>query len=37
MTGRSAQSLTAARRRDSIRRRQRVLSALDQLAADGRV
>jgi Family of unknown function (DUF6262) len=35
MTGRSAQSLTAARRRDSIRRRQRVLSALDQLAADG--
>jgi Family of unknown function (DUF6262) len=35
MTGRSAQSLTAARRRDSTRRRQRVLSALDQLAADG--
>jgi Family of unknown function (DUF6262) len=35
MTGRSAQSLTAARRRDSIRRRQRVLSALDQLAVDG--
>lgn len=35
MTGRSAQPLTAARRRDSTRRRQRVLSALDQLAADG--
>lgn len=35
MTGRSAQSLTAARRRDSTRRRQRVLNALDQLSASG--
>ena len=35
MTGHSAQSLTAARRRDSTRRRQRVLNALDQLGADG--
>jgi polyhydroxyalkanoate synthesis regulator phasin len=35
MTGRSAQSLTAARRRDSTRRRQRVLNALDQLGASG--
>ena len=35
MTARSAQSLTAARRSDSTRRRQRVLSALDQLGADG--
>ena len=35
MTGRSAQSLTAARRLDSSRRRQRVLNALGQLGADG--
>lgn len=35
MTARSAQSLTAARRSDSTRRRQRVLSALDQLGAGG--
>ena len=35
MTGRSAQPLTAARRRDSTRRRQRVLGALDQLTAGG--
>ena len=35
MTGRPAQPLTAARRLDSTRRRQRVLNALDQLTADG--
>jgi hypothetical protein len=35
MTARSAESLIAARRRDSTRRRQRVLDALDQLAAAG--
>jgi transposase-like protein len=35
VTARSAQSLTAARRLDSSRRRQRVLNALDQLGADG--
>ncbi|HUZ26488.1 MAG TPA: hypothetical protein VMV07_22260 [Streptosporangiaceae bacterium] len=33
MTGQAAESLIAARRRDSTRRRQRVLSALDQMAA----
>jgi Family of unknown function (DUF6262) len=35
MTGHAAESLIAARRRDSTRRRQRVLSALDQVAAAG--
>jgi hypothetical protein len=35
MTGRPAESLIAARRRDTTRRRQRVLTALDQLAAAG--
>jgi Family of unknown function (DUF6262) len=35
MTGRAAESLIAARRRDSSRRRQRVLSALDQMGAAG--
>lgn len=35
MTGRAAESLIAARRRDTARRRQRVLSVLDQLAAAG--
>jgi hypothetical protein len=35
MTGRATESLIAARRRDSTRRRQRVLSALDQLDAAG--
>jgi hypothetical protein len=35
MTGRATESLIAARRRDTTRRRQRVLSALDQLAAAG--
>ena len=35
MTGRAAESLIAARRRDTTRRRQRVLSALDQLTAAG--
>ena len=35
MTGRATESLIAARRRDSTRRRQRVLNALDQLAATG--
>ena len=35
MNGGAAQSLIAARRRDTTRRRQRVLSALDQLAAAG--
>jgi polyhydroxyalkanoate synthesis regulator phasin len=35
MTGRATESLIAARRRDSTRRRQRVLNALDQLAAAG--
>jgi len=35
MTGRAAESLIAARRRDTTRRRQRVLSALDQLIAAG--
>ena len=35
MTGQAAESLIAARRRDSTRRRQRVLSALDQLTAAG--
>ena len=35
MTGHATESLIAARRRDSTRRRQRVLSALDQLAAAG--
>jgi chromosome segregation ATPase len=35
MTGRAAESLIAARRRDTTRRRQRVLTALDQLAAAG--
>src|SRR5262249_50492695 len=35
MPGRAAESLIAARRRDTIRRRQRVLSALDQLTAAG--
>ena len=35
MTGRAADSLIAARRRDSTRRRQRVLHVLDQLAAAG--
>ncbi len=33
MTGHATESLIAARRRDSTRRRQRVLNALDQLAA----
>lgn len=36
MTARSPQALIATRRRDSTRRRQRVLDALGQLAADGR-
>jgi polyhydroxyalkanoate synthesis regulator phasin len=35
MSGGAAQSLIAARRRDTTRRRQRVLSALDQLTAAG--
>jgi hypothetical protein len=35
MSGGAAESLIAARRRDTTRRRQRVLDALDQLAADG--
>lgn len=35
MTGRSPDGLIAARRRDSTRRRQRVLTALDALAASG--
>ena len=35
MTGHTTESLIAARRRDSTRRRQRVLNALDQLAAAG--
>jgi hypothetical protein len=35
MTGQATESLIAARRRDSTRRRQRLLSALDQLAAAG--
>ena len=35
MTGQATESLIAARRRDSTRRRQRVLSALDQIAATG--
>ena len=35
MTGHAAESLIAARRRDSTRRRQRVLSTLDQMAAAG--
>ena len=35
MTGQATESLIAARCRDSTRRRQRVLSALDQLAAAG--
>jgi chromosome segregation ATPase len=35
MTGQATESLIAARRRDSTRRRQRVLSALDQLTAAG--
>ncbi len=35
MTAQATDSLIAARRRDSTRRRQRVLSALDQLAAAG--
>jgi hypothetical protein len=35
MTGQAAESLIAARRRDTTRRRQRVLSALDQLTAAG--
>ena len=35
MTGQAAESLIAARRRDSTRRRQRVLNALDQMAAAG--
>ena len=35
MTGEAAESLIAARRRDSNRRRQRVLSVLDQIAAVG--
>jgi len=35
MTGQAAESLIAARRRDSTRRRQRVLSALDQLTTAG--
>lgn len=35
MTGQATESLIAARRRDSTRRRQRVLNALDQLAAAG--
>jgi chromosome segregation ATPase len=35
MNGGAAESLIAARRRDTTRRRQRVLSALDQLAAAG--
>jgi hypothetical protein len=35
MTGRAAESLIAARRRDTSRRRKRVLSALDQLTAAG--
>jgi hypothetical protein len=35
MTGRVPESLIAARRRDTTRRRQRVLSALDRLDAAG--
>ena len=35
MNGGAAESLIAARRRDTTRRRQRVLDALDQLAAAG--
>jgi chromosome segregation ATPase len=35
MSGGAAESLIAARRRDTTRRRQRVLDALDQLAAAG--
>ena len=35
MSGGAAESLIAARRRDTTRRRQRVLNALDQLAAAG--
>ena len=35
MISRAAESLIAARRRDTTRRRQRVLAALDQLAAAG--
>ena len=35
MSGSAAESLIAARRRDTTRRRQRVLDALDQLAAAG--
>ena len=35
MTGHSAEALIASRRRDSTRRRQRVLNALDQLSATG--
>ena len=35
MTARSPEALIATRRRDSTRRRQRVLDALDQLAAAG--
>jgi hypothetical protein len=35
MTGRAAESIIAARRRDTTRRRQRVLSALGQLDAAG--
>lgn len=35
MTGSATKSLIAARRRDTTRRRQRVLSALDQLTAAG--
>jgi len=35
MTSQATESLIAARRRDSTRRRQLVLSALDQMAAAG--
>ena len=35
MTGQATESLIAARHRDSTRRRQRVLNALDQMAAAG--
>jgi hypothetical protein len=37
MTARSPEALIATRRRDSTRRRQRVLEALDQLAAGGEI
>jgi regulator of replication initiation timing len=37
MTARSPEALIATRRRDSTRRRQRVLDALDQLAAGGEI